>query len=269
MPAVLRGCTDCSAVIWPSALRVDETSIANERVTVQFGPTGIRQIHFDGRALLGDCGLSLRLRQDLADTWGFHIDRFAGEITDTLVDCAWVVEERGPLRGRLRAQATIGRSPVRITLSLHHDRPEIDLQMEVQYIERNRLLQMPIDLAANSTSWRCGLAGGAVSREPSPVEWPLHGWTSTDSIAVCTHDANSISLDGRTLAWSGHEGSIYSGRDDLADQGTHRFHFTVLPLTAPMSDAELHRRANRLVQPPIVFDRYEGLNRPPWGDQPP
>jgi len=24
-----------------------------------------------------------------------------------------------------------------------------------------------------------------------------------------------------------------------------------------------------MAQPPIVFDRYEGLNRPPWGAVPP
>ena len=29
------------------------------------------------------------------------------------------------------------------------------------------------------------------------------------------------------------------------------------------------RVARQQVQPPIVFDRYEGLNRPPWGATPP
>ena len=262
-----------------NTLRVDEATLANERVTMQFGPGGIRQILFDGHPLLGERGLGLRLRQDTADTWGFHIDRFAEEITDTLAKCEWIVEERGPLRARVRTESTIGRSPVRITVSLYHDRPEIDLQMEFQFIERYRLLQMPVELATKPTTWRCGLAGGAVSREPSPVEWPLQGWTSTDRLAICCHDANSISLDGNTLtwsllrstrmAWSGHEGSIYSGRDDFTDQGTHRFHFTLLPLAAPLSDAELRQRADRLVQPLLVFDRYEGLDRPPWGGHPP
>jgi hypothetical protein len=31
----------------------------------------------------------------------------------------------------------------------------------------------------------------------------------------------------------------------------------------------LHTVARQQMQPPVVFDRYEGLDRPPWGNNPP
>lgn len=60
-----------------------------------------------------------------------------------------------------------------------------------------------------------------------------------------------------------------TGRDSYTDQGEHHFQFQFLVSRAVLSDALLGKRARQQVQPPIVFDRYEGLNRPPWGATPP
>ena len=48
----------------------------------------------------------------------------------------------------------------------------------------------------------------------------------------------------------------------------HEFQFVLL-LDGELSDAELVRTAREYSQPPIVFDRYEGMDRPPWGNSPP
>ncbi len=36
-----------------------------------------------------------------------------------------------------------------------------------------------------------------------------------------------------------------------------------------LEDEALHTAARQQAQPPIVFDRYEGLERSPWGNSPP
>ena len=256
------------------------TELASAHVALRLGPTGVEQIRCGDVDLLGGGGLSLRLREDKADTWGFQIDRFAGPITDALSACEWVVEETGPLRAKVRTQTVLGRSPVLWTLTLAADSPAIEMRLQVQFIEQYRLLQMPVRLPATPSAWRCGLAGGAVTREPSPVEWPLQGWTSTPPLAVLSQDANSASLDGDELtwsllratrmAWAGGDASLYAGRDEFADQGPHAFVFHLLPTVANVpTDAELHARAAALARSPIVFDRYEGMDRPPWGNRPP
>ena len=264
-----------------SALSVSEMALSNPQVSLQLGGSGIGQIRCNGRDLLARGGLTLRLRDDTADTWGFKIDRFAGAVTDVMGDCKWTVAETGPLRGRVRGAGTVGRSPVKITITLWRDRPTIELQLEVLYIEQFRLLQMALDLPAAAPAWRCGLAGGAITREPSPIEWPLQGWahptgTDTPTLAVLTQDANSASLDGTAwawsllrstrMAWAGGDVSNFSGEDDLADGGAHTFKFHLQPLqSGAANDAQCAAQAAMLAQPLVVFDRYEGMNRPPWG----
>jgi len=57
---------------------------------------------------------------------------------------------------------------------------------------------------------------------------------------------------------------LNTGRDSYTDQGEHHFQFQFLASRASLPDTLLEKRARQQVQPPIIFDRYEGLNRPPW-----
>jgi len=265
-----------NAVATPNRLTATQNSLANERVSVHLSSSGIDRVTIDGRDLLGSGGLSLRLREDPADTWGFHVNRFAGEIVATLSNCEWVVEETGPLRARVRCETVIGRSPLRLTLSLHAGSATVEIELHVTYSERFKLLQMPISLPVPASVWRAGLAGGAVDRETGPIEWPLHGWASASGLAVLSPDANSASCENDVMTWSllraprmawgGVDASIYAGRHDFTDQGLRRFAFE---LSSSMDDAELTGRTVSLCQPPVVIDRYEGMDRPPWGNQTP
>ena len=70
------------------------------------------------------------------------------------------------------------------------------------------------------------------------------------------------------MAWGGRDPEVYSGHDWHTDQGPHTFAFELIP-GAPLDAGALETAARQLAQPPIVFDRYEGLDRPPWGSEPP
>lgn len=120
----------------------------------------------------------------------------------------------------------------------------------------------------------------------------MHGWGRIDrpggaSVAVVTPDAYSSSCDNaegggaswawsllRTprMAWSGADTTdVFSGRVEFTDQGAHRFEFELRLSAAPgdLPDAALEAASHRMARPPIVFDRYDGMSRPPWGDNPP
>lgn len=265
-------------------LAVSPTSLSNDRLKVELGRTGVRQMTLDGTPLLGGEGVTLHLRQDTADTWGFQIDRFSEPVLEAADALEWKVEESGPLRARVSATGRLDNSPFRWTLSLRRGQPRVQVLLEITFAERYRLLQMPVQLATSPARWRAALAGGAVERAASPIEWPMHGWgrpLSGDAaqLAVVTPDAFSASLNDGCFAWSllrspqmawgGQDASLSVGRTYFTDQGAHTLEFQLVADAGMRSDDELMQMWRRMARPPIVFDRYEGMDRPPWGDNPP
>ena len=129
---------------------------------------------------------------------------------------------------------------------------------------------------------------GAVERRmhvtDRPVEWPVQGWSKMTlsqehEVALVTNDAYSVSVSEEggwqwTLLRSPRAASVAegwasdvflnTGRDSYTDQGEHHFQFQFLASRASLPDTLLEKRARQQVQPPIIFDCYEGLNRPPW-----
>jgi alpha-mannosidase len=154
--------------------------------------------------------------------------------------------------------------------------------IEVTFAERYKALQLPIRLAETPARWTDGLAGGQVERWPNPAEWPMLGWSRVEvggtPLAMVAHDAYSLSVNddiwqwtllrSPRMSWGGHDPEVYAGRDWHTDQGSHKFAFLLVP-DAPLDAVTLETAARQLVQPPVVFDRYEGLARPPWGPQAP
>jgi alpha-mannosidase len=158
----------------------------------------------------------------------------------------------------------------------------VHVELQVNFDERHALLQMPIVLASAPVRWTDGIADGRVDRAPSPTEWPFLGWSrlrvgDTD-IGLVTSDFYSHSVDGARwqptllrsprMAWGGGNPRTYAGRDQHTDQGTHRFLFT-LHLADGLTDADMAATLAEAAQPLVVFDRYEGMDRPAWGPVPP
>jgi alpha-mannosidase len=265
-----------------SDLEVSATHVSNSRIRVELSNTGISGIAYEGRSLLGDGGIGLHLRNDHSDTWGFKSDRFDEPVDSEFAGDGWVVEEAGPLRARVRTEGWLGHSWVRWTLSLHRTAPQVRVQIEVNFVERYKALQLPINLRSSPTRWTDGLAGGLVERRPNPAEWPVLGWSRVeaggDSLAIATHDAYSLSvaediwqwtlLRSPRMSWGGKDPEVYVGRDWHTDQGPHEFSLVLLP-GAPLEKTVLETAARQLAMPPIAFDRYEGMNRQPWGAQAP
>jgi alpha-mannosidase len=264
----------------PTDLEVSSRVLANSHLSVELDERGIAGISVRGEKLFGAVGL--HLRQDQTDTWTFDTDRFEEPVFARLSDARWVVEEEGPLRGRVRLEVQLGRSSVRWTLGLHRDEPRLRIELEVSFNEKFAMMQMPVELSRSSEKWLGGSGTGWVERVAGATEWPVQGWSLVESegnhLALVTHDTYSVSMDGGVwqwtllrsprMAWGGEDPEVYAGRDWHTDQGQHTFDFT-LCADQDLEPGKLNRLARQQAQPPVVFDRYEGLDRPPWGNSPP
>jgi alpha-mannosidase len=265
-----------------SAITASKRQLSNGLLTISLGAGGISEIAFRGVNLLGRGGIGLHLRHDSTDTWTFHTDRWDEAVEARLGGGTWQVEESGPLRGRVRMDTRLRNSRVTWTVSLCEGESRIEIDLLVNFDERFTLLQMPVRLADRPSRWVDGIAGGHVGRFSGPTEWPFLGWSrltvgKTD-IGLVTNDAYSHSVNGRVwqptllrspkMAWGGGRPVTYCGRDHHTDQGVHGFHFE-LWFAAALEETDLALAIRRQARPLVVFDRYEGMDRPAWGPVPP
>jgi alpha-mannosidase len=226
--------------------------------------------------------MTLHLRRDTTDTWTFHTDSWTEEVERILEEGEWQVEETGPLRTRVRLDARLGNSAVEWWVSLCRGESMVRMELRINFGERFRLLQLPIELAHDAHGWTDGIAGAATGRVPSPAEWPFLDWSrlrvGETNVALTTTDIYSHSIHGRRwqptllrspkMAWGGGEPQTYAGRDHHTDQGVHRFAFA-LHLGATAAADAVAAAVSQTTDPPVVFDRYEGMDRPAWGPVPP
>ena len=266
----------------PTDLEVSSRYISNSHLRAELDGSRVNTLFVDGRNVLGEGGISLHLRHDHSDTWTFHTDRFDEPVAEVCAGEGWIVEETGPLRTRVHLDGSLGDSRLRWTLTLHRDDPRLRMKVEVNYNERFKLLQMALHLAGHPVLRTEGLPRGQVDRDLGPAEWPVQGWSRVDvegrHIALVTADAYSLSLDKNLwqwtllrspkMAWGGGEPLVYAGRDQHTDQGQHTFDF-VLDVRDHLDDGTLRTAARQNAQPPVLFDRYEGMDRPPWANSPP
>jgi alpha-mannosidase len=263
-------------------LQVSTDRLANGFIDARLGATGITELSFKGMPVLSAPGIGLHLRRDSTDTWTFHRDRWIEPIEALLNEGSWVIEETGPLRVSARLEARLGNSRLRWTASLYRNDPRLLLDLDINFDERTTLLQMPIHLARDPKRRTDGLAIGCAEGRESLTEWPVQGWSRLGldgvEIGLVTNDAYSASLDGQIwqwtllrsprMAWDGTAPKLYLGRDHYTDQGTHEFAFE-LHLGRALDEGQLRAAVRRQAQPLIVFDRYEGMNRPSFGAVPP
>lgn len=268
-----------------ASLKATSKRISNGLVSLSLGAKGITGLR-QGESkenLLGRGGVGLHLRNDKSDTWTFHQSSFEEPVAEKFEGQGWVVEESGPLRAKVRVEGKIGDTQVVWTLTLHRDDPRVFMKVEVNFADRYRLLQMPVMLGQSPKEWTDAIPGGEIARPSVVTEFPVQGWSRAklgpDQLAIITPDAYSLShnancwqwtlLRSPRMAWGGGERQDFpSGHDIFTDQGPHTFEF-ILWMGKGLDNATLHREAKRMVQPPIVFDRYEGMDRPSWKNSPP
>ena len=254
----------------PTDLFCGENWMSNSRWKVEVSNQGAHLTRGEQRF-----DLAFGLRRDQSDTWTFVQNRFHEEVYAVADNWSWQTEESGPIRARLRGECQVGASRLRLTLSLGRENRQIEWRLEVNWNERYALLQMSAVGVAAIAERTDGLAGGGIVRAFDEFEHPFQKWSKFGEMALISPDVYSVSalesgaqfslLRASRMAWGGGDPEVFGGRETFTDQGFHVFAGVFAGAEAPET---LERDYRAMVRRPIVFDRYEGLDRPPWGNSP-
>ena len=176
------------------------------------------------------------------------------------------VVENGPLRAALVLERRLHNSSIRQTISLAHNRAQLDFETTIDWQERHTLLKVafPLDLLATRATYEI---------QWGHVERPVHRNTSWDwaRFESCAHKWVDLSegdygvslLNDCKYGHDVHEnvlrlsllrGSTYPDPD--ADLGRHTFVYSLRPHTGSLHEDTV-AAAYGLNDPPILFDaRY-------------
>jgi alpha-mannosidase len=233
---------------------VEGRVLDNGLVRVQVAEDGTLSSVYDIRAnreVLAEQGNLLRLHTDLPNYWdAWDIDKhYKNRFTDLLEADSVTVVDEDPLLGALRVTRSFGKgSKITQTITLRAGSPRIDFETEIDWHEAEKILKagFPIDIRAPHSS--AEIQFGHIQRpthtntswEAARFEVSGHRWVHVAEpgygVAVINdstygHDVSrTVREDGGTTT----KVSLSLVRaprvpDPEADQGKHRFTYSLLP----------------------------------------
>lgn len=252
------------------AVRVGPLGMSNSSLSVELDRAGnitsVRDLRV-GREVLpeGGRGAVLTLAPDHPveyDAWDLE-EWTASMAVELQPHAAAEVLESGPLVGRLRTEHRFGGSTVRRTITLRAGSPRLDVTLDIDWQEDEKLLSIEFPLDVRSDRASCEAQFGYLRR-------PTHRSTSWDAakFEVCAHRWVDLSEPGFGVAVLndgryGHgvqDGGIRVSLlraprypDPTADRGRHRVTVSLLPHGAGLAD--VMTSAEALNTPLRVVDR--------------
>ncbi|MFF4571565.1 alpha-mannosidase [Streptomyces sp. NPDC001410] len=258
----------------PQPVRVSGSVLDNGLVRVAVAEDGTLSSVYDLRAdreVLAEPGNLLRLHTDLPNYWdAWDIDKhYKNRYTDLLdADSVTVVEE-DPLVGAIRVTRSFGKgSKITQTLTVRAGSPRIDIETDIDWHETEKILKaaFPVDIRAPHSS--AEIQFGHVQRpthtntswEAARFEVSGHRWVHIAEpgygVAVLNdstygHDVSRTVREASEARWGSPRPGAGGGTtttvrlslvraprvpDPGADQGRHRFTYSLLP-GADIADA--------------------------------
>ncbi|MFF7393491.1 alpha-mannosidase [Streptomyces scabiei] len=238
----------------PHPVTVSGRVLDNGLVRVEIAEDGtlasVRDLVAD-REVLGDKGNLLRLHTDLPNYWdAWDVDKhYKNRYSDLLDPESITVVEADPLLGAIRVERTFGRgSRLTQTITLRAGSPRIDFETDIDWHEAEKFLKagFPIDVRAAHSS--AEIQFGHIQRpthtntswEAARFEVSGHRWVHVGEpgygVAVINdstygHDVSrTVREDGGTTT-TVRLSLVRAPRipDPEADQGKHRFTYSLLP----------------------------------------
>jgi alpha-mannosidase len=172
---------------------------------------------------------------------------------------SWKVIESGPLRASIEIIRTVGKSTITQRISMQQGSRRIDFATEVDWQERQTLLRTLFPLQINATKATSEIQFGAVERpthrntswDVARFEVCAHRWVDLSEgdygAALLNNGKYGHSLHDTTLGISLLKAGIHP--DPKADEGLHRFTYSLLPHTGSWQAGEVVRRAYELNAP--------------------
>ena len=289
VPVMVPGSALASLVAAPMDDRVvtTESSMANGHVAVHWDLDGTitsiidvtrgRELLPDGRPVVFEIAPDHPVEYDAWDLEAWT--RLAGVALPEASEVTLV--ERGPLLARVRVCRQFGASTMTVHFSLRAGSPRVDLDIDVDWHEHERLLSLLVPLDVRAAEATCDIQFGTVRR-------PMHASSPWDAakFEVCAHRFVDVAEpqfgvavlnDGRfghCVLDGGVRVSLLRGArypDPEADQGRHRVTISILPhgpgLTEVLAEAEalnlpvrvVHSTASAAVPPPVVTVDHAGV----------
>ncbi|GAA3898544.1 alpha-mannosidase [Streptomyces lannensis] len=238
----------------PAAVTAGENVLDNGLVRVEVAEDGtlssVRDLRAD-REVLADPGNLLRLHTDLPNYWdAWDIDKhYRNRYTDLLEADSVTVVENDPLLGAIRVERTFGTgSRITQTITLRAGSPRVDFETEIDWHETEKILKaaFPVDIRAAHSS--AEIQFGHIQRpthtnttwEAARFEVSGHRWVHIDEpgygVAVINdstygHDVTRTVRDDGGTTTTVRLSLVRAPRvpDPEADQGRHRFTYSLLP----------------------------------------
>ncbi|MGI9578754.1 MAG: alpha-mannosidase, partial [Microthrixaceae bacterium] len=245
-----------------------EVTMANDSVALSFSPTGdvtsLRDLRQDREVLPpGEACGSLRLAPDTPveyDAWDVEQWTAARSLPLPGAEAVEILDS-GPLVGAVRVRRSFDDSWVEQTFTLRAESARIDVDFDIDWRERERLLTVDFPLDVRTDSIACEVQFGYEHR-------PTHRNTSWDDakFEVCTQrwvDCAEPSFGVAVLNDGRHGHALQHGGvrvsllraasypDPQADLGRHRTTLALLPHGAGL--AEVAAEAEALNRPPRVM----------------
>lgn len=221
---------------------------------------------------------------DATDTWSHGLDRYGGDEEEGRL-LSLQVAEPGPVRATVRSVWSLGpgATTVRQEVSLYEGEPFVEIRLDVDWHERQRVLKLVIPTALTRPVSTAGAPYGSVTRPCSGHEEPMVHWVDLSESdgawgLACTSDcAGGYDASGPTLRLTvlrsprvADHGQPW-GRDDpvgfpCTDQGRSTTRYRVTPHPGPAEAAQIPRlAAAQRIELPVVLDTWHRGDLGPEG----
>ena len=212
---------------------------------------------------------------DDSDTWSHGLDRYSGAEEPLRLVSVETVEE-GPVRATVRSIWSLGdgRTTVALDVSLYEDQPFVEVRLDVDWHERQRVLKLVVPVALDHPTSVAGAAYGAAARPCEGHEEPMVRWVDLSEAdagwgLACTADGpGGYDALGSTLRLTVLRSPLVAdhgrgwGRDDptgypATDQGRHQVRYRFFPHPGPAHAAQVPRlAAEHAARLPVVLDTW-------------
>lgn len=249
--------------------------LENDQVRYVFNTSGQITEAFDkgqGRAILSDGGLGnvVTLYEDRPvdwDAWDIDI-YYENMVLETARGVSVARVADGPVRQGLRFELEVGASRLVQYAFLEPNTKQLDFETEVEWNECHRMLRTAFDVNVFASEASYEIQYGYVKR-------PTHRNTTWDfarfEVAAQRYaDLSDLDYGVALLNDCKYGHKIHDNVIDLnllrsptepdpdADQGAHRFTYSILPHVGGLIEAQIPDAGARLNQPPIELPGYSG-----------
>lgn len=170
-----------------------------------------------------------------------------------------VAEESGPVRGSVRLAWRLGKSTVTQRLTLYADSPRIDFRTEVDWHHHEMMLKVAFPVAVRATWATYEIQFGSIERpthrntsfDAAKYEVPAQKWADLSEgnygVALLNDAKYGYDAAGNVLRLTLHRSPTQP--DPNADQGLHRFTYSLLPHAGTWRESRVMVEAAALNDP--------------------